>query len=136
MRKADLLDFAKFDTPESLKSGIFEALGDLDRIEVLYSEVLVAIYVQPEKTAGGIILTSKTITEDRYQGVAALVVKRGPTAFKYDGSYDYEGKVPEVGDWVVLRPSDAWSIDVNCVPCRMVDSSLIRATVADPRMVY
>ncbi|HEY6861684.1 MAG TPA: hypothetical protein VI358_18105 [Pseudolabrys sp.] len=134
--RANLVNLAQYTTPSELKDGIHDKLGNLDGIEVLGSYVLVALYVEPEKTKGGIIRPDRHIDEARYQGKCALVLKKGPTAFKYDGNYEYEGAVPNIGDWVFMRASDAWDCDIKGVPCRMVHSDLIKGIVADPTLIY
>jgi hypothetical protein len=50
-----------------------DELGSLDDIQVFNNEVLVAIYVRPEKTNSGIILPGQTRDEDRHQGKVGLV---------------------------------------------------------------
>jgi co-chaperonin GroES (HSP10) len=134
--RANLVNFAQYQTPQLLKDAINDRLGSLDGFDVLGDMVLLAVYVEPEKTAGGIIRPNSNVNEAKYQGKCALVLKKGPIAFKYDGNYPYEGPVPNVGDWVFLRVSDAWDIDIKGVPCRMVHSDLIKGIVADPTMIY
>jgi len=134
--RSNLLELAKFSTPDDLKAHITERLGDLEFFDVLSSQVLVAIYVEPEKTAGGIIRIDRAIDESRYQGKAALLLKKGPTAFKYDGSYNWEGREPEVGEWVFHRTSDAWDVDLKGIPCRLIDSDLVKGVIDDPSLIY
>lgn len=118
------------------KTELLKQVGDLADEDVLGDLVVVATYIQPEKSAGGIILTSKTIDESRYQGKVGLVLKKGPTAFKYVGSYPYEGVVPEVGDWVLYRTSDGWETFIRGVPCRVIESEFIKARISDPSIIY
>ena len=91
-----------------------------------------------EKTKGGIIITSKAKDEDRFQGKVGLLLKKGPTAFKYDksGHHYYEGKAPDVHDWVVYRPSDGWEIGLNGVACRVIRSAMLRGVVTDPETIW
>lgn len=135
-QRANLVELAQHSKPDALKAAILDKLGDLSIFEVLSSQVLVAIYVEPEMTPGGILKPQKRIDESRYQGKAALVLKKGPTAFKYDGAYPYEGRAPEVGEWVFLRTSDAWDLDIKGVACRLIESDLIKGIVADPTVIY
>ena len=121
------------------KKDVLKRLGNLDKVDVLGSRVLVATYVEPEMTAGGIIKPQKNIEEARYQGKTGLVLKKGPTAFKYADSYSgflYEGPEIKVGDWVIYYPSDGREIGLRGVACRTVDSSLIMMRVADPETVF
>ena len=131
------------------KQEILDKLGDLSHLEIAQNEVLVAIYQRPEKTPGGIILTDNTRKEDVYQGKVGLVVKVGSACrFK---RVDAERNISygldiKLHDWVVVRPSDSWSLDVNAdpnalkredfVPCRLVFDDAIRARVAQPGMIW
>ena len=65
------------DPAESLKGMV----GDLSHIEVFNNQVLVAVYIRPNKTKSGIYLTDVTVGEDRFQGKVALVLKTGHDAF-------------------------------------------------------
>ena len=44
--------------------------------------MLCAIYIAPEKTAGGIIRPQSNIDEDIHQGKVGLIVGVGPLAFQ------------------------------------------------------
>ena len=121
------------------KQEILDKLGDLSTVEIAHNEVLLAIYRRPEKTAGGIILTHNNLKEDVYQGKVGLVVKMGP------GCQFTNVKI-ELYDWVVVRPSDTWALDINghpdalkhedFVPCRLVFDDRIRMRVASPEMIW
>lgn len=119
------------------KAELLKQVGDLSGLSLPNDMVLLATYIEPEKTKGGIILVQKTIDEGRYQGKVGLVLKKGPTAFKFtQGGFAYEGDVPEVGDWVVYRLSDAWESLIGGVSCRFIDSDLIKAITNDPTIIY
>lgn len=113
-----------------------EKLGTLDDYVVLGSNVLVATYVEREKTKGGIFLPQNTTNEIRHQGKVSLVLKLGEAAFKYDGPYEYTGRKPKVGEYVMCHASDVRELAINEVSCRLVDSSLIRMIVPDPDALY
>lgn len=127
---------AKLD-PE--KKDIFDRIGNLDGFEIANNELLCAIYMRPEKTAGGIILTHSNLKEDIHQGKTLLVLKIGPGC-------KFKNLKIEVGDWVVARTSDSWPLDVlsladnverdKFVACRMVYDDRIRARVSKPNMVW
>ena len=119
------------------KQAILEKLGDLSQVQIAQNEVLVAIYIRPEKSAGGILLTDRTRKEDNYQGKVGLVVKIGsacrfvrtsPARIIKPANVDAIGRIIEqaviepgvtygvdvqLHDWVVTRPSDTWPLDVN-----------------------
>ncbi|HQU24996.1 MAG TPA: hypothetical protein PKX13_12025 [Acidiphilium sp.] len=119
---------------------LMKSMGDLDGIDVMHNQILVAIYKRPEKTAGGIFLSDKTRGEDVYQGKVGLVVKKGPLAFVDDGRNDFRGQDVEVGDWVGYRIQDGWSLIVNGpdgpVNCRMLEDVHIKLRVSSPDEIY
>src|ERR1044072_8762696 len=92
------------------KQAIMSHLHNIDEIDVFHNLVLVATYIQPEKTSGGVYLPDKSLLEDRFQGKCALVLKMGPLAFKDDKVAKFGGVKVEVGDWVFCRPSDGWEV--------------------------
>lgn len=112
------------------KTEITEKIGDLSKIELFGPEVLVATYVRPEKTAGGIIQTSKTRDEDNWQGKVGLVLKTGSDAFFGDG------RDLKVGDWVFYRPSDGFDMQVNGVRCRLLKDNSIRGRLPNPDILW
>lgn len=132
----NIYDLAKRPASVSFKEAAMTALGNLDGYTVLTSNVLVATYIKPGKTTGGIILPDSSTDEDRWQGKIGLVLKLGETAFKYDGSAFYEGTAPKVGDYVMFHTSDSRELGINGTSCRFVDSSLVRMIVPDPDGVY
>lgn len=113
-----------------------EELGDLSTVEVFNNQMLVAVYIRPQKTKSGIILTDKTTEEDRYQSKVGLVIKKGPMAFE-DATGQWFGDIEiNEGDWIIFRPSDGWSITVNGVLCRMIDDVNIRGRIDHPDRVW
>jgi hypothetical protein len=125
--------------PDDPKQAIIDKIGDLSEYDVATGEVLLAIYQRPEMSAGGIIMTANTLKEDLYQGKSHLVVKIGPGC-------DFFGLDVQLHDWVVVRPSDGWALDVNTkpdtldrkdfVPCRMVQGKYIRGKIPHPQAVW
>lgn len=119
------------------KDLVLEKLGNvIETATVLGSDILIATYIKPRRTSGGIILTDKTVNEDRWQGKAGLILKLGETAFKYDGAYEYKGTVPDVGQYVAFHTSDSREIGINGVSCRILDSQFVRMIIADPDAIY
>ena len=111
-------------------------LGDINTVEVFNNQMLVAVYIRPQKTKSGIILTDKTVEEDRYQGKVGLVLKAGPSAFVDETGKWFNGETVKVGDWVVFRPSDGWAVSINGQPCRILDDLSIKARVMEPDMIW
>lgn len=112
------------------------SVGDLKGITVFHNYILVATYIEPEKTSGGIFLPEKRLDESRYQGKVGLVLKPGPIAFKSDAVNDFGGLSVKPGDWVLYRPADGQEIFVRGVSCRLIEDKLIKMRVASPGDVY
>jgi co-chaperonin GroES (HSP10) len=126
----------KMDHEVDPKKKLSEEIGELANVEIFNNQLLVALYIRPKKTKSGIILTEKTVEEDIYQSKVGLVVKKGPAAFIDPRGEWFNGVDIQVGDWVVFRPSDGWSINVNNVPCRIIDDMNIRGRINDPDNVW
>ena len=118
------------------KELILKEVGDISGFELMNTQVLVAVYIRPEKTKGGIIMTTKSRDEDRYQSKVGLILKKGPSAFVDDDGKWFSGLDLKEGDWIVFRPNDGWNITTNGVLCRMFDDTVIRARIAHPDTVY
>lgn len=117
----------------------FSAIGPeaLDGFQPLNDQILVATYMRPQKTAGGILLADRAHDEDRFQGRAGLLLKCGPDAFEVDSrGFKWVGDKPKPGDWVVFHYSDAREILLNQVSCRTLRASAVQAVVADPRSIF
>lgn len=107
---------------------ILEELGDISGFEIANNQVLIATYRRPEKTRGGIILTPTNLNEDLFQSKAGLVVAIGPGC---------QFRIPvALHDWVVVRPSDAYALEVNFVHCRLAYDDRISAKIPTPGMVW
>ena len=111
-------------------------LGDISSVEVFNNQMLVAVYIRPQKTKSGIILTSQTTDEDRYQSKVGLVIKAGPKAFEDKSGEWFSGVEIHENDWVVFRPSDGWSITVNGVLCRMIEDVNVKGRIDQPDRVW
>ena len=114
---------------------LLDKLGDLSGLDVFNNQILVAIHVRPTKTKSGLYLTETHIDEDRYQGKVGLLVKMGPQAFVSDGKWFVDADF-KVGQWLVLRQSDAWSVTIQGTLCKLLDDINVRGRVADPDMVF
>lgn len=111
-------------------------LGDLSKVEVFNNQLLVAVYIRPQKTKSGIILTDKTTDEDRFQSKIGLVVKKGPAAFDDQTGEWFKGISIEEDDWIIFRPSDGWSITVNGVLCRLIEDVNVKGRVKHPDQIW
>lgn len=130
----------KISQSQDTKSATLEAIGSkaLEAYSLFEDDVLLATYIAPEKSVGGIIRPGRNIDEDRFQGKCGLLLKVGPTAFVYNRSSEraFEGTKPEINSWVVYRPSDGWEISLNGVSCRLIRANMLRGMVTDPSVVW
>ena len=118
------------------KKKLKDEIGDISNIEIFNNQILVAVYIRPEKTKSGIMLPGQTRDDDKYQSKVGLVLKKGATAFLDDTESWFKDITIDQGDWVVFKPSDGWAIVVNNVMCRMIDDTLVRGRVQHPDNVW
>lgn len=122
---------------QSTEDEIRAAIGSaLEAFQPFHNQILVGIYIRPAVTSGGVILTDKSIDEDKWQGKAGLVLAVGPMAFKDDARNSFEGQGVCVGDWIIYRVSDGFSIDINGVHCRLIEDVHVKARVSAPSIVW
>ena len=115
---------------------IWDELGDISKVEVFNNQLLVAVYIRPEKTKSGLLLPGQTRDEDKYQSKVGLVIKKGPSAFQDTSGEWFQDVDIDVNEWIVMRSSDGWSITVNGVLCRMIDDMNVRGRVDHPDRVW
>lgn len=107
-------------------------IGDIDPMG---AEVLCAIYIRPQRTKSGIILTEKTQEEDIWQSKIGLILKMGPLAFTEDATHQWGDVRPGVGDWVAFRVGDTFMFILGERYCRLVQDVNIKAIVKRPDIV-
>lgn len=117
------------------KEAILNVVGDLSGVRLLGDMVLIGTYIRSERTKGGIIRPDVNVQEDVWQGKVGLVLKLAHDAFKDTPDYVFNDNIANVGDWVVYKIGDAWSININGCPCRIVRDVNIRMVVEDPSIV-
>lgn len=120
------------DPADELRSKV----GDISKIEILHNQILVAVYIRPEKTKGGIFLADQTRNEDRYQGKSGLVLKKGPLAFVDDDANKFHGQNVDVGDWVFYRVSDGFPVVINGQLCRLLEEVHVKGKIPSPDVVF
>lgn len=129
------------------REAILAKVGGLDELEIFGSDVVVAIYERPNKTASGIILSDRTLEEDIHQGKIGLIVAMGPMAFVDDDKVQFsEHERCKLHEWVFYRPSDSWRATLNThktasskdntVNLRIIRDTLIRGRVSNPDLIY
>ena len=113
-----------------------EQIGDLSDFELFNNQILVALYIRPKVPKSGIFLTDKTVDEDIYQSKVGLIMKLGPTAFKDDTGEWFKNVDMNIGDWIISRSSDGWTITINNVPCRILHDVNVRGRIQDVDQVW
>ncbi len=108
----------------------------LANVEVLGARVLVAVYVRPEKTRSGLILTSKSTDEDKYQGKVGLVLKLGPIAFHDDDTHRFGRLSPAIGDWIVFSVGDTFGMEMGERRVRSVEDVDVHLIVRNPDCIW
>jgi co-chaperonin GroES (HSP10) len=115
---------------------LLESVGDISQFNLFNNQVLVAIYIRPERTSGGILIPGATRDEDKWQGKVGLVLKKGPSAFLDPDGKWFNGEDVDPLQWVVFRPSDGWQLKINDAHCRIVDDVNIRGVIPHPDLVW
>lgn len=128
--------FSKIEDPVELRNKIFGLLGDLNGLRILFNRVLVAIYIRPERTKGGIIRPGSNVEEDLWQSKVGVIVKMGQDAFRDDAHVSFYGQRCEIGDWIGFKIGDTWDLLVRDVPCRFIEDANVRCSLDDPRIVF
>lgn len=122
------------------KQALVEKYSEIVKdIPIYGASVLVAIYRRPEKTKGGIILSSENLDEDLYQGKVGLVLKTGPYPLDEEDNKFFDGKLPSIGDWVVFKVSEGMSFGLldKKGDCRFLkDRRSILMTIPDPDLIW
>lgn len=115
---------------------LWKKIGDVSRFVPTHNNVVLAVYERPSQTQSGIHLPDRYRDEERYQGKAAMIVAKGPQAFKDTEGWSFSAVPMDVGDWVAIRASDGWDVTINGVLCRMVPDTGIRAKISSPDVVW
>ena len=118
------------------KKEILKLLGDINDLKIYNNQILVAVYIRPEKTINGIIIPEMNRNEDKTQGKVGIVLKNGPDAFVDSSNQWFKEVSVDYNDWVIFRPSDGWSITVNNVLCRILDDTNVRGSITHPDQVW
>lgn len=125
------------DKPQSSYNDIMESLaGAHEGYQVFHNQILIAVWIRPSVTSGGVYLPDSAQQEDRYQGKVGLVLKKGPMAFVNDARNDFKGQDVAIGDWVTFRVSDGTSLKLNQVFCRQLEDIHIRGRVEAPDIIW
>lgn len=117
------------------KNGIQKAVGDVSSVKLFSGRVLVALYVAPEKTSGGIFRPQSNVREDIWQAKVGLVLAKGEMAFKDDDTHKFHGQNVQLGDWVTFRKGDGKATQINGVDCLIIEDVSIDMVIDDPSII-
>lgn len=126
---------SKLDDPEDFKNAINEMIGN-DIPVVMLNRILCATHIESERTPGGIYKPVHVSAESIWQGKAFLVIEVGPAAFVDDTNTSFYGQKVKKGDWVVFKGNHGTILEVNKVPCRIVEDRYVELIISDPRSVW
>jgi hypothetical protein len=122
--------------PDDYRVEIFRRIGNLENMEVFLNRILIAVYIQYARSkGGGLILPTDHIKEDLWQGRAAMVLRCGPAAFVDNESTSFYGHMVHPGDWVSCRVQKGTPLEINQVPCRLIEDYDIEMRILDPRYI-
>lgn len=118
------------------KEKIMQEIGDISGFKLLNNQILLAVYIRPEKTKSGLYLSERYRDEDRFQSKVGLLVGHGPSAFKEESGEWFNNNEFKIGDWLVFRPSEGWNITVNGVLCKIMADTQIKGIADNPDRVW
>lgn len=115
---------------------LLEMVGDLSGFSVNMNRILIAVWERPQKTGGGIIRPAG-YNEDRYQGVAGIVLRYGPLAYVSDEVVRFaENDKPPLHSWVVFRKGDGFRVPIRAAQCVVLESEKgIKMVIPRPDLV-
>lgn len=125
------------------RAKIYQALGSLHDVKLPLNRILVAIWVRPTERhskpgTAGLIIPDTVRDEDKWQGVAGLVVKLGPHAYSVNEEIPFvDGDKCAVGDWVLFRRGDGFRTRLNGWECVVLESERgVKMVLPRPDLVY
>ena len=130
------MPYMRMEHSDDPAENIRKEMGDISDIEIFHNQVLVAVYIRPEKTKSGLYLSAQTREEDKYQGKVGLIIKKGADAFVDESGKWFKGVNLDVGNWIYFRPSDGWQITVHGQLCRILDDTDVRGRIPQPDTVW
>ncbi len=111
-----------------------EELKKYDGLKALGWRINVRLYMAPNVSSGGIIITPTTHDDQKYQNCVGLVIKK-PRGSYIDPRYDHTGHWCEVGDWVVFPRHAGHLTGYKNLPIFTFNEDAPLYAVEDPRDV-
>lgn len=97
-------------------------------------QILIRLYIQPEMTKGGIILTNKELERDIYSNISGYIAKMGSACFTGE-RYKHWGEWYKVGDWLIFPRHAGIRFEYNNLPVFSIVDDAPIAVISDPRLV-
>jgi len=111
----------------------------IDQYEVFGNRLVVAVYIQPQKTESGLYLPDTVLQEDVWQGVTGLVIQKGPGCFIDSDKWKFYGQSVEVGDWITFQPSHTTLCklgnNLNGRECRIIQDCYVIGRAVGPHVM-
>jgi hypothetical protein len=132
---------SKLEDPDEFRTEVHRMMGN-QMPEMFLNRILCAVYIENEhyRSATGtglstLVKAPDAIKEDIWQGKPCLVLAVGPAAFVDDTQTSFYEQSVKPGDWVTFKVSNSTQIEINKVPCRIIEDRFIEAKYSDPRQV-
>lgn len=122
----------KYDEVDA-KARLLGLVGDVDEYKPLNNKVLVAVYMRPDKTKGGIIIDTK---EDEWQSKIGLIIACGGAAFDNTDGKWFQGTQPKLHDWISFKGSSGTHMQINGHPCRIFTDLQFDMVVPAPDSIW
>ena len=126
---SDGISFTKDEDRQAIKDNLIAKYHHLIRAKG--SNIIIAPFVRAKKTAGGIILTDSSVSEDQFHSVIAQVIDIGPLCYtdeKFTGPVSW----CEIGDWIVVPRTGGQRVLLADESLRIIAEGDITAIVAGP----
>lgn len=127
---------------EAEKARIRSETGNLAGVRVTLNRILVALYVRPNTRDLGdgrkLIIPDQVLDEDKWQGVAGLVIAMGPHCYEENDRVSFvDADRCEVGDWVMMRRGEGFRTRVWKWECIVLESEAgIKMVLPRPDVVF
>lgn len=118
------------------KQQLLDKLKGSELPRMMGARVLVATYIAPEKTRGGLYIPDKTRDEGAHQGKVGLVVGMGNLAFQDDGAHSWGDARPAIGDWVMFNIGDTRRMVLGKTECRWMEDVHVAGILSEPDIVW
>jgi co-chaperonin GroES (HSP10) len=113
---------------------IEEEIAKFDDMQVDGWDIILRLYIRPNKTRGGIIITDNSQDEDQYKNCVGLVVKIAPACY-LDPRYDQSGPWCKVGEWRTFPRHAGYKIFYKDIPIFIIKEDAVGPRVPDPRFI-